>query len=145
MRAPAGIAHLENPALTADLTVARDFDRGMTGPPLSYSMDFIAGGLVAMIGGLAAAFVLFAFAWWAPIVLAGAWLATHWLLRESAVWHDRNTDEVRAAQRVADTRIVWPSIRRRAKNCGCSAWLAGQSIGSSHSAEGFPSFNTRRQ
>src|SRR5688500_20379613 len=43
---PPGIAHLENPALAADLTVARDFDRGMTGPPLSYSMDFIAGGLV---------------------------------------------------------------------------------------------------
>jgi ATP-binding cassette, subfamily B, bacterial len=99
---PQGIAHLENPALTADLTVARDFDRGMTGPPLSYSMDFIAGGLVGMVGGVAAAFVLFAFAWWAPIVLAGAWVATHWLLRESAVWHDRNTDEVRAAQRVAD-------------------------------------------
>ena len=99
---PQGIAHLENPVLTADLTVARDFDRGMTGPPLSYSMDFIAGGLVGMVGGLAAAVVLFAFAWWAPIVLAGAWLATHWLLRESAVWHDRNTDEVRAAQRVAD-------------------------------------------
>jgi ATP-binding cassette subfamily B protein len=99
---PQGIAHLEDPALTADLTVARDFDRGMTGPPLSYSMDFIAGGLVGMVGGLASAFVLFAFAWWAPIVLAGAWLATHWLLRESAVWHDRNTDEVHAAQRVAD-------------------------------------------
>jgi len=26
-------------------------------------------------------------------------LSTHWLLRESAVWRDRNTDEVRAAQR----------------------------------------------
>src|SRR4051812_1423693 len=71
---PPGIAHLESPDLTADLTVARDFDRGMTGPPLSYSMDFIAGGLVGMIGGLAAAVVLFAFAWWAPLVLAGGWL-----------------------------------------------------------------------
>ena len=44
----------------------------------------------------------FAFAWWAPLVLGGGWLATHWLLRESAVWRDRNTDEVRAAQRDAD-------------------------------------------
>ena len=32
--APHGIAHLEDPALMTDLTVARDFDRGMTGPPL---------------------------------------------------------------------------------------------------------------
>ena len=35
-------------------------------------------------------------------MLGGAWLATHWLLRESAVWRDRNTDEVRGAQRDAD-------------------------------------------
>ena len=74
----------------------------MTGPPLSISMDFIAGGLVGMIGGLAAAVVLFGFAWWPPLLLAGAWLATHRLLRESAVWGDRNTDEVRSAQRDAD-------------------------------------------
>lgn len=99
---PPGLGHLEDPKLTSDLTVARDFDLGMTGPPLSFSMDFIAGGLVEMIGGLACAMVLFGYAWWAPIVLAGAWLATHWLLRESAVWRDRNTDEVRSAQRDAD-------------------------------------------
>ncbi len=99
---PPGMGHLEDPKLTNDLTVSRDFDLGMTGPPLSISMDFIAGGLVELIGGLASAVVLAAYAWWAPIVLAGAWLATHWLLRESAVWRDRNTDEVRAAQRDAE-------------------------------------------
>jgi ABC-type multidrug transport system fused ATPase/permease subunit len=99
---PPGMGHLEDPKLTGDLTVARDFDLGMTGPPLFISMDFIASGLVDMIGGLAAAAVLAAYAWWAPLVLAGAWLATHWLLRESAVWRDRNTEEVRGAQRDAD-------------------------------------------
>jgi ATP-binding cassette subfamily B protein len=128
---PQGIAHLENPALTADLTVARDFDRGMTGPPLSYSMDFIAGGLVGMVGGLAAAFVLFAFAWWAPIVLAGAWLATHWLLRESAVWHDRNTDEVRAAQRVADYAYrlaVDPPASKELRLFGLVGWTIDRFI-----------------
>ena len=99
---PQGMGHLESPELTADLTAARDFDLGMTGPPLSFSMDFIAGGLVGMIGGLASALILFDFAWWPPLVLGGAWLSTHWLLRESAVWRDRNTDEVRRAQRDAD-------------------------------------------
>ena len=99
---PPGMGHLEDPALMGDMTVARDFDLGMTGPPLSYSMDFIAGGLVGMLGGFAAAVVLFGFSWWAPPLLAGAWLATHWLLRESAVWQDRNTDVVRGAQRDAD-------------------------------------------
>jgi ABC-type multidrug transport system fused ATPase/permease subunit len=99
---PPGMGHLEDPRLTSDLTVARDFDLGMTGPPLSISMDFIAGGMVEMIGGITCAAVLFAYAWWAPILLAGAWGATHWLLRESGVWRDRNTDEVRGAQRDAD-------------------------------------------
>jgi ABC-type multidrug transport system fused ATPase/permease subunit len=99
---PPGMGHLEDPKLTNDLTVARDFDLGMTGPPLFISMDFIAGGLVEMLGGLASAVVLAAYAWWAPLLLTGAWLATHWLLRESAVWRDRNTEEVRGAQRDAD-------------------------------------------
>ena len=99
---PPGIAHLERPALINDLTVARDFDLGITGPPLSISMDFIASGLVAMTAGLAAALLLFGFAWWAPIVLIAGWGSTHWLLKESAVWKDRNTEEVRNAQRHAD-------------------------------------------
>jgi ATP-binding cassette subfamily B protein len=99
---PPGMGHLEDPELAKDLTVARDFDLGMTGPPLSMSMDFIAGGLVTLLGGLASAAVLFGYAWWAPLMLAGAWLATHWLLRESGVWRDRNTDEVRSAQQEAD-------------------------------------------
>jgi ABC-type multidrug transport system fused ATPase/permease subunit len=122
---PPGLAHLEDPALAADLTVARDFDLGMTGPPLSYSMDFIAGGLVGMVGGLAAAVVLFGFAWWAPLLLAGAWLATHWLLRESAVWRDRNTDEVRSAQRDADYAYrlaVDPPASKELRLFGLAGW-----------------------
>jgi ATP-binding cassette, subfamily B, bacterial len=99
---PQGMGHLEDPSLMGDLTVARDFDLGMTGPPLAYSMDFIAGGLVGIVGGLSSAVVLFGFSWWAPLVLVGAWSATHWLLRESGIWRDRNTDEVRSAQRDAD-------------------------------------------
>ena len=99
---PPGMGHLEDPRLTGDLTVARDFDLGMMGPPLNISMDFIAGGLVEMIGGFTCAAFLFGFAWWAPLILAGGWLTTHWLLRESGVWKDRNTDEVRGAQRDAE-------------------------------------------
>jgi ABC-type multidrug transport system fused ATPase/permease subunit len=99
---PEGIAHLERGDLIDDLTVARDFDLGLMGPPLSISMGFIAGGLQMIFVGLAAAVVLFAFTWWAPLVLLLAWGSTHWLLRESGVWKDRNTDEVRNAQRHAD-------------------------------------------
>jgi ABC-type multidrug transport system fused ATPase/permease subunit len=121
-----GIGHLEDPELAADLQVARDFDRGMTGPPLSVSMDFIAGGLVDMVAGLAQACVLFGFAWWAPPVLAGAWLGTHWLLRESAVWKDRNTEEVRQAQRDADYAYrlaVDPPAAKEVRIFGLPDWV----------------------
>jgi ABC-type transport system involved in cytochrome bd biosynthesis fused ATPase/permease subunit len=100
--APPGTGHLEDEKLATELTVARDFELGIQGPPLSISMDFIAVGLIELIAGLASALVLAGFRWWAPLVLAGAWLSTHWLLRESSVWRDRNTDEVRSAQRDAD-------------------------------------------
>jgi ATP-binding cassette subfamily B protein len=122
---PPGMGHLESPALTTDLTVAREFDFGMTGPPLFISLNFIADSLVEMIGGLACALVLFAYAWWAPLVLAGAWLATHWLLRESAVWHDRNTDEVRSAQRDAEYTYrlaVDPAPAKELRLFGLASW-----------------------
>ena len=99
---PDGIAHLERPEFTNDLTTARDFDQGIMGPPLAISMDFITGGLLDLFVGTVAGLLLFGFAWWAPPLLIAAWMATHWLLRESGVWKDRNTDEVRTAQRHAD-------------------------------------------
>src|SRR5439155_777953 len=102
---PPGMGHLEDPKLTNDLTVARDFDLGMTGPPLFISMYFIASGLVEMMGGLASAAVLAAYAWWAPILLGGASLATHWLLCESSILRDRNTEEARGGQRVRRAQV----------------------------------------
>jgi ATP-binding cassette subfamily B protein len=122
---PPGMGHLEDPALTSDLTVAREFDLGMTGPPLSISMDFIANGMVEMIGGGASAVILARYAWWAPFLLAGAWMATHWLLRESGVWHDRNTEEVRGAQRDADYAYrlaVDPPASKELRLFGLAGW-----------------------
>ncbi len=122
---PPGMGHLEDPALTSDLTVARDFDLGMTGPPLSISMDFIASGMVEMIGGIASALILASFAWWVAAALAGAWLATHWLLRDSAIWWDRNTEEVRAAQRDADYAYrlaVDPPASKELRLFGLAGW-----------------------
>jgi ABC-type multidrug transport system fused ATPase/permease subunit len=128
---PDGMGHLENPALTNDLTMARDFDLGMTGPPLSIAVDFIAGGLVEMIGGLAAAALLFGFSWWAPLVLGGAWLGTHWWMRESAVWRDRNTDVVRSAQRDAEYTYrlaVDPTPAKELRLFGLAGWTIDRFI-----------------
>jgi ATP-binding cassette, subfamily B, bacterial len=122
---PPGMGHLEDPRLTTDLTMARDFDLGISGPPLSIAMDFIASGLVELVAGIASALVLAAFAWWAPLVLLGGWAATHWLLRESAIWKDRNTEEVRAAERHADYAYrlaVDPPAAKELRLFGLSAW-----------------------
>lgn len=122
---PPGMAHLEDSKHTNDLTMARDFDLGISGPPLNISMDFVASGLVEMVGGLASAAVLAAYAWWAPLMLGGAWLATHWLLRESGVWKDRNTQEVQEAQRHADYAYrlaVDPPAAKELRLFGLSDW-----------------------
>ncbi len=128
---PPGMRHLEDPSLTSDLTVARDFDLGMTGPPLAISMDFIASGLVEIIGGWASAAILARFAWWAPVVLIGAWLATHVLLRESAIWRDRNTEEVRGAQRDSDyayRMAVDPPASKELRLFGLARWTLDRFI-----------------
>lgn len=122
---PQGMGHLEDPELTNDLTMGRDFQHGMSGPPLFIAMDFIASGFVELIAGLTAAALLFGYTWWAPIVLAGAWLTTHWLLRESAIWRDRETDEVRAAQRLADYTFrlaVDPPAAKELRLFGLAGW-----------------------
>lgn len=122
---PAGLAHLEHPDLANDLSMGRDFDLGIAGPPLSISMDFIASGLVQLLAGVSMAIVLAGFNWWAPLVLGVGWGATHWLLRESGVWKDRQTDEVRSAQRHADYTFrlaVDPPAAKELRLFGLADW-----------------------
>ncbi|TQJ19116.1 ATP-binding cassette subfamily B protein [Kribbella jejuensis] len=122
---PPGIGHLEDPGLSEDLVVAREFDHGQTGPPMYLNVDFVAGSLVELVGGIASAVVLFGFSWWAPLVLVVAWGATHWLLRESGVWKDRNTAEVRSAQRHANYAYelaVEPGAAKELRLFGLADW-----------------------
>lgn len=123
---PPGMAHLESPALANDLVMARDFDLGISGPPLHVSMEFIASELVELLAGVASALVLAAYAWWAPLVLAGGWLATHWLLREAGVWRDRETEPVREAQRHAEYAYrlaVDPPAAKEVRLFGLAGWV----------------------
>jgi ATP-binding cassette subfamily B protein len=123
---PPGIGHLEDASLAEDLEVAREFDRGQTGPPMYLNVDFTAGGLVELFGGAACAVVLFGFSWWAPLVLVAAWGSTHWLLRDSGIWRDRNTDEVRSAQRQATYAYqlaVDPEPAKELRMFGLADWV----------------------
>jgi ATP-binding cassette subfamily B protein len=128
---PPGIGHLEDPALASDLTTAREFDRAMTGPPMYLNVEFIGTSLVSLISGIASALVLVGFAWWAPVVLALAWGSTHWLLRESGIWKDRNTSEVRSAQRHADYAYrlaVDPQPAKELRLFGLAGWTVERFI-----------------
>jgi ABC-type multidrug transport system ATPase subunit len=84
--APAGIAHLERPEINDLLVQARDFDLGVTGPPLSASLPRIADGFVEIGGGISLSLVLLGYRWWAPILAGFGWVWSHRLLRKSSVW-----------------------------------------------------------
>jgi ATP-binding cassette, subfamily B, bacterial len=123
---PPGMAHLESAELATDLAMARDFDLGRGGPPLRISMEFIAIGLAQLVTGVVSAAVLFGFSWWAPPVLLAVWASTHWLLRESGVWKDRNTPEVRDAQRhaaYAYDLAVEPPAAKELRLFGLGDWV----------------------
>ena len=78
-----------------------------------------------LLSVMSSAVLLFGFTWWAPLLLGGAWLATHYLLRESSVWRDRQTDEVRSAQRDADYAYrlaVDPPAAKELRLFGLAGW-----------------------
>jgi ATP-binding cassette, subfamily B, bacterial len=100
--APVGIAHLEDPDLASEFSLARDFDLGITSPQLRVCMGYIGSGFVSFGAGIVSAFVLCGFRWWAGLVLLAGWLSPHILLRDSIAWNDWRSDEVKDHQRHAD-------------------------------------------
>jgi ABC-type multidrug transport system fused ATPase/permease subunit len=99
---PPGLAHLERPDLAEELLRARDFDQGITAPPLGVSLREIGNGFTEIAAGVGQAALLAAYRWWAPLVVGGAWASTHVLLRESALWKIWHADDVVAEQRHVD-------------------------------------------
>ena len=99
---PAGVAHLEDPAVADDLAKARDFDTGLTAPPLQAALGEVANGFTQIAGGLAQAALLMTYRWWAALAVAGAWASTHVLLHRSAVWKIFSADGVSTQMRHVD-------------------------------------------
>ncbi|MGI8870250.1 MAG: ABC transporter ATP-binding protein [Mycobacteriales bacterium] len=100
--APVGIAHLEDPELASDFSLARDFDLGITSPELRTCMSYIGSGFVSFGAGIVSAIVVCGFRWWAGLALLAAWVSPHVLLRNSVAWNDWRSDEVKEHQRHAD-------------------------------------------
>jgi ATP-binding cassette, subfamily B, bacterial len=126
---PAGLAHLESSELADRLTSARDFDLGIAGPPMHLTMGIIAGGLVEVVAGVSQAVVLAGYAWWTPLLIGGAWVSTHWLLRESSIWGDRDEGEVLTAQRHAEyayRQAVDSAAAKELRLFGLSEWTVAR-------------------
>jgi ABC-type multidrug transport system fused ATPase/permease subunit len=98
---PSGLAHLEDPELADDLAQARTFDLGVAGPSLAAAIPQIGSGFVEITAGAAQATILAWYAWWAPLLLAGAWASTHVLLRDSSIWEIFGSEPVVKEQRHA--------------------------------------------
>jgi ATP-binding cassette, subfamily B, bacterial len=125
---PPGLAHLEDSALADRLSTARDFDLGLTGPSMAPSLPNIGSGFATVLGGGAQALLLLWFAWWAPLLVGGAWLSTHWLLRRSAVWHGRTSAEVMELQRKAEYAYrlsVQSPGAKEVRLFGLADWVVG--------------------
>ncbi|MEX2393832.1 MAG: ABC transporter ATP-binding protein, partial [Actinomycetota bacterium] len=99
---PDGLAHLERPDLADELARARNFDSGAMGPPLEAAVPEIGSGFATVLGGFTQGCVLFAFRWWAPFAMGGAWVLTHVLLKESAMWKIYSDDSYAKVSRDSD-------------------------------------------
>ena len=126
---PDGVAHLDSRRLTDRLTSARDFDLGVVGPEMHLALNIIGGGLGAILTGLVQALVLGGYTWWAPLLVGGAWAATHWLLRESSIWGERAEGEVLDAQRHAEyayRQAVDAPAAKELRLFGLSEWTVAR-------------------
>jgi ATP-binding cassette, subfamily B, bacterial len=99
---PSGLNHLENPDLAQRLERVRTFDLGIEGPPLAAAVPAIGGGFAQLLGGLLQALLLAAYAWWAAPLIAGAWIASHVLLRSTSGWKVYHSPVVAEESRRAD-------------------------------------------
>ncbi len=126
---PVGIAHLEDPDLASDFSLARDFDLGITSPQLRVCMGYIGSGLVSFGAGLVSAVVVCGFRWWAGLVLLAVWISPHVLLRDSVAWNDWRSAEVKEHQRHADyayRMAVESPAAKEIRLFGLADWTAGR-------------------
>ena len=126
---PAGIAHLEDPDLASDFTLARDFDLGLTSVRMRDAMPNIGSGFASFGAGIVSAVVVCGFAWWAGLVLLAVWLSPHFLLRDSLAWKDWGSAEIKEHQRHAEyayRMAVDTPAAKEVRLFGLADWTAGR-------------------
>ena len=123
---PAGLADLERADMADDLIHARDFDAGINAPPLTASLPSIGFGFAEILGGFTQAALLGFYRWWAPILVGGGWLSTHFLLRDSSSWRAYEDPGVTDAERHVDYAYrlaVYAPASKEVRLFGLSDWV----------------------
>jgi ATP-binding cassette, subfamily B, bacterial len=73
---PAGVAHLDDPVVADEIQRAGQYEAGAMAPMTSIMQELGTAATTVVVGG-GAAYLLAGFAWWAPVLLVGAAVATH--------------------------------------------------------------------
>jgi ATP-binding cassette subfamily B protein len=119
---PLGIEHLEDPALADDFTLARDFDLGITGPPVRVCMSFVANGLVPVAKELR----LFGLA--------------PWTVGRFGEFRRQLLDLSLQALRLRERSLLWAALAALAGNGLCVGALASAVLGHEVSLGHFVTF-----
>jgi ATP-binding cassette subfamily B protein len=70
--------------------------------------------------------LLFAYRWWAPLLLGAGWGSTHYFLRKTAIWMGRHDDDVVEQQRKAGYAYrltVEPPASKEVRLFGLADWI----------------------
>lgn len=124
--APSSVEPVEDPEVRSDIATAQALLRGGEGPPLHLAIDVVRTAVAQLLLGLVAGAALLAYAWWAAIALLIAWLATHWLLRVSARWAERDAPDMNLHRYGADVAYAMatdPAFAKESRLFGLGEWI----------------------
>ncbi len=124
---PAGIGHLEDPAMLDRIARARSLAPTDYAP--LYAVPALSGIVTVSLSAVVAAVVLFGFSWWAPFLLLGARVLSRTFARRRLFQVSEAESGQGAALRRANylrELAVTPGAAKELRVFGLSGWLTGR-------------------
>jgi ATP-binding cassette, subfamily B, bacterial len=127
--APPGVAHLERPEVQDRISVAQEVGIGEVRP--RRTVLAVVGKYSQQLQGLVSAALLFPFAWWAPLVVGGAWLLLRrvWVrrMRDSVELNALQTRSLRRSGYFRDLAMTAPAAKET-RIFGMESWLVDRFV-----------------
>jgi ATP-binding cassette, subfamily B, bacterial len=128
---PAGIAHLEDPELIDQVSLAQTVGIGEVRPRSAVAS--VNSKYSEQLAGAVASVLLFGYAWWAPLVLVAAWafLRYAWVrkMRESVQLNALQTRALRRSTYYRELALTAPAAKET-RVFGLGSWLVDRFVGS---------------